>query len=74
MCCSLSSSSAEKVIKFPLMPMIAGLVVVFLTALLAVFSRWSRITKVTYTKTHGHLSQGLTLAQYKLNPLMLCVS
>ncbi|XP_035482973.2 transmembrane and immunoglobulin domain-containing protein 1 [Scophthalmus maximus] len=35
----------EKVIKFPLMPMIAGLVVVFLTGLLAVFSRWSRITK-----------------------------
>ncbi|KAF7206556.1 transmembrane and immunoglobulin domain-containing protein 1 [Nothobranchius furzeri] len=35
----------EKTIKFPLMPTIAGLVVVFLTALLAVVSRWKKITK-----------------------------
>ncbi|KAG7217257.1 hypothetical protein INR49_027801 [Caranx melampygus] len=35
----------EKTMKFPLMPMIAGLVVVSLTAILAVFSRWDKITK-----------------------------
>lgn len=35
----------EKTFKFPLMPMIAGLVVVGLTALLAVLSRWKKITK-----------------------------
>ncbi|XP_060910887.1 transmembrane and immunoglobulin domain-containing protein 1 [Labrus mixtus] len=35
----------EKTIKFPLMPLIAGLVVVFLTALLAVASRWKNIRK-----------------------------
>ncbi|XP_045896125.1 transmembrane and immunoglobulin domain-containing protein 1 [Micropterus dolomieu] len=35
----------EKTMKFPLMPMIAGLVVVCLTALLAVVSRWDKITK-----------------------------
>ncbi|XP_041864459.1 transmembrane and immunoglobulin domain-containing protein 1 [Melanotaenia boesemani] len=35
----------EKTIKFPLMPMIAGLVVVGLTAILAVASRWKKITK-----------------------------
>lgn len=33
----------DKTVKFPLMPIIAGLVVVFLTALLAVASRWSKI-------------------------------
>ncbi|KAM4726249.1 transmembrane and immunoglobulin domain-containing protein 1 [Anableps anableps] len=33
----------EKTMKFPLMPMIAGLVVVFLTAILAIVSRWSKI-------------------------------
>ncbi|KAM9846398.1 transmembrane and immunoglobulin domain-containing protein 1 [Aulostomus maculatus] len=38
-------SVMEKTIKFPLMPMIAGLVVVFLTTLLAIFSRWERIVK-----------------------------
>ncbi|CAK6953883.1 transmembrane and immunoglobulin domain-containing protein 1 [Scomber scombrus] len=35
----------EKTMKFPLMPMIAGIVVVCLTALLAVVARWDRITK-----------------------------
>ncbi|XP_022618303.1 transmembrane and immunoglobulin domain-containing protein 1 [Seriola dumerili] len=35
----------EKTMKFPLMPMIAGLVVVIFTVLLAVVSRWSKITK-----------------------------
>ncbi|XP_074528997.1 transmembrane and immunoglobulin domain-containing protein 1 isoform X2 [Halichoeres trimaculatus] len=33
----------DKTIKFPLMPIIAGLVVVFLTALLAIASRWKKI-------------------------------
>uniref|UniRef100_A0A3Q3XBL2 Ig-like domain-containing protein n=1 Tax=Mola mola TaxID=94237 RepID=A0A3Q3XBL2_MOLML len=37
-----------KTIKFPLMPMIAGLVVVGLTALLAVLARWQRIMRVTH--------------------------
>ncbi|XP_020508625.1 transmembrane and immunoglobulin domain-containing protein 1 [Labrus bergylta] len=35
----------ERTIKFPLMPLIAGLVVVFLTTLLAVASRWKNIRK-----------------------------
>ncbi|XP_077596273.1 transmembrane and immunoglobulin domain-containing protein 1 isoform X2 [Stigmatopora nigra] len=35
----------EKTLKFPLLPMIAGLVVLFLTVLLAIFARWERITK-----------------------------
>ncbi|XP_078122507.1 transmembrane and immunoglobulin domain-containing protein 1 [Sander vitreus] len=35
----------EKTFKVPLMPMIAGLVVVCLTALLAIASRWNKITK-----------------------------
>ncbi|KAG7515854.1 hypothetical protein JOB18_017346 [Solea senegalensis] len=35
----------EKTIKFPLMPMIAGLVVVCLTTILAVLSRWHKIVK-----------------------------
>uniref|UniRef100_A0A3B5AYB9 Transmembrane and immunoglobulin domain containing 1 n=1 Tax=Stegastes partitus TaxID=144197 RepID=A0A3B5AYB9_9TELE len=38
----------DKTIKFPLMPMIAGIVVVFLTALLAFVSRWRTIVKVTH--------------------------
>ncbi|XP_053297496.1 transmembrane and immunoglobulin domain-containing protein 1 [Pleuronectes platessa] len=33
----------DKVMKFPLMPIIAGVVVVCLTAILAVISRWSKI-------------------------------
>lgn len=41
------SSSAEKTKKFPLIPMIAGLVVVFLTTLLAIVSRWKKIIQVT---------------------------
>lgn len=41
------SSSADKTKKFPLMPMIAGLVVVFLTTLLAIVSRWKKIARVT---------------------------
>uniref|UniRef100_A0A3Q4BV64 Ig-like domain-containing protein n=1 Tax=Mola mola TaxID=94237 RepID=A0A3Q4BV64_MOLML len=36
----------DKTIKFPLMPMIAGLVVVGLTALLAVLARWQRIMRL----------------------------
>ncbi|XP_044077774.1 transmembrane and immunoglobulin domain-containing protein 1 [Siniperca chuatsi] len=35
----------EKTMKFPLLPMLAGLVVVCLTALLAVIARWDKITK-----------------------------
>ncbi|KAM6907528.1 transmembrane and immunoglobulin domain-containing protein 1 [Xenentodon cancila] len=35
----------EKTMKFPLMPMIAGLVVVFFTSLFAIVSRWKKITK-----------------------------
>ncbi|KAK5858504.1 hypothetical protein PBY51_002638 [Eleginops maclovinus] len=35
----------EKTLKIPLMPFVAGLVVVFFTALLAFASRWSRIRK-----------------------------
>ncbi|XP_029924998.1 transmembrane and immunoglobulin domain-containing protein 1 [Myripristis murdjan] len=35
----------DKTLKFPLMPMVAGLVVVACTALLAVASRWKRIAK-----------------------------
>ncbi|XP_037543923.1 transmembrane and immunoglobulin domain-containing protein 1 [Nematolebias whitei] len=35
----------EKTKKFPLMPMIAGLVVVFLTTLLAIVSRWKKIAQ-----------------------------
>ncbi|XP_077361675.1 transmembrane and immunoglobulin domain-containing protein 1 [Festucalex cinctus] len=35
----------EKTVKFPLMPIIAGVVVVCLTALLAIVSRWKRIVK-----------------------------
>ncbi|XP_040908151.1 transmembrane and immunoglobulin domain-containing protein 1 [Toxotes jaculatrix] len=42
---SFQVTVTEKTMKFPLIPMIAGLVVVCLTALLAVFSRWRRITK-----------------------------
>uniref|UniRef100_A0A673A8K3 Transmembrane and immunoglobulin domain containing 1 n=1 Tax=Sphaeramia orbicularis TaxID=375764 RepID=A0A673A8K3_9TELE len=37
-----------KTMKFPLMPMIAGLVVVCLTTLLAIVSRWKKITKVQW--------------------------
>ncbi|XP_019941739.2 transmembrane and immunoglobulin domain-containing protein 1 isoform X2 [Paralichthys olivaceus] len=40
-----SVTVTDKVIKFPLMPIIAGVVVVCLTAILAVASRWSKITK-----------------------------
>lgn len=39
----------DKTMKFPLGPMIAGLVVVALTALLAVVSRWRKIVKVMHT-------------------------
>ncbi|XP_049598886.1 transmembrane and immunoglobulin domain-containing protein 1 isoform X1 [Syngnathus scovelli] len=35
----------EKTVKFPLMPIIAGVVVVSLTAILAIVSRWERIIK-----------------------------
>ncbi|XP_013858660.1 transmembrane and immunoglobulin domain-containing protein 1 isoform X2 [Austrofundulus limnaeus] len=35
----------EKTLKFPLMPLIAGVVVVFVTTLLAVVSRWKKIIK-----------------------------
>lgn len=35
----------DKTMKFPLIPIIAGLVVVFLTAILAVASRWKKIVK-----------------------------
>ncbi|XP_068457553.1 transmembrane and immunoglobulin domain-containing protein 1 [Clinocottus analis] len=40
-----SVTVTENTFKFPLMPMVAGLVVVCLTVLLAVFSRWKRIKK-----------------------------
>ncbi|CAG5873715.1 unnamed protein product [Menidia menidia] len=35
----------EKTVKFPVMPIIAGVVVVCATSLLAIVSRWSKITK-----------------------------
>ncbi|XP_047462105.1 transmembrane and immunoglobulin domain-containing protein 1 [Mugil cephalus] len=38
-------SVTDKTIKFPLMPMIAGIVVVCLTALLAIVARWKKIAK-----------------------------
>uniref|UniRef100_A0A4W4GWL0 Transmembrane and immunoglobulin domain containing 1 n=1 Tax=Electrophorus electricus TaxID=8005 RepID=A0A4W4GWL0_ELEEL len=38
----------DKVMKFPLEPTIAGIVVVFLTVLLAIISRWQKITKVLH--------------------------
>ncbi|CAJ1063944.1 hypothetical protein L3Q82_022261 [Xyrichtys novacula] len=41
----------EKTIKFPLMPIIAGVVVVVLTALLAVASRWKKIAKVNMSSS-----------------------
>ncbi|XP_074466251.1 transmembrane and immunoglobulin domain-containing protein 1 isoform X2 [Sebastes fasciatus] len=40
-----SVTVTEKTLKFPLMPMIAGLVVVCLTVILALASRWNKITK-----------------------------
>ncbi|XP_034406365.1 transmembrane and immunoglobulin domain-containing protein 1 [Cyclopterus lumpus] len=40
-----SVTVTETTFKFPLMPMVAGVVVVCLTSLLAVVSRWNRITK-----------------------------
>lgn len=43
--------SVEKTMKFPLIPIIAGLVVVFLTLLLAFASRWKKIAKVTHGTT-----------------------
>lgn len=70
---SPSSSSVEKTMKFPLLPFIAGVVVVCLTTLLAVVSRWSKIMKVTY-KVHMCMTQGLTLTNHKLNPLMIYIS
>lgn len=42
------SSFVDKIFKFPLYPMITGLVVVFLTIVLAVVARWQRIVKVTH--------------------------
>lgn len=43
--------STEKTLKFPLMPLVAGLVVVACTTLLAIMSRWKKIAKV---HTHKH--------------------
>ncbi|XP_034540034.1 transmembrane and immunoglobulin domain-containing protein 1-like [Notolabrus celidotus] len=40
-----SVTATERTIKFPMMPIIAGVVVVFLTALLAVASRWRKIAQ-----------------------------
>lgn len=42
------SSFVDKIFTFPLYPMIAGLVVVFLTIVLAVVARWRRIVKVAH--------------------------
>ncbi|KAK5613375.1 hypothetical protein CRENBAI_022820 [Crenichthys baileyi] len=42
---SFQLTVTEKTLKFPLMPMIAGLVVVGLTALLAIISRWRKIAR-----------------------------
>ncbi|XP_023147221.2 transmembrane and immunoglobulin domain-containing protein 1 isoform X1 [Amphiprion ocellaris] len=38
-------TAADKTMKFPLMPMIAAIVVVILTAILAIVSRWRKIAK-----------------------------
>lgn len=43
------SSFVDRTFKFPLFPMIAGLVVVFLTVVLAVIARWQRILMVTHS-------------------------
>lgn len=51
-----SSTSSDKTLKFPMMPIIAGSVVVFLTLVLAIASRWKRIAKVMH-KTHKHIQQ-----------------
>lgn len=52
------SSFLDKTFKFPLFPMITGLVVVFLTAVLAIVARWQRIVKVTHNTLNA---QRLTL-------------
>ncbi|KAI3373671.1 hypothetical protein L3Q82_022261 [Scortum barcoo] len=44
---TFSVTVTDKTLKFPLMPTIAGLVVVLLTALLAIVSRWDKITKLS---------------------------
>ncbi len=59
--------------KFPLIPIIAGVVVVFLTAVLAVVSRWNKITKVKQ-RTCVNAGHRLTLTLCKLNLLMLYFS
>lgn len=71
---SLSLASVDKTIKFPLMPMIAAIVIVVLTLILAVLSRWKRIMKVTYEKQ----TTGLVLTHHRakaltpLFPLLQC--
>lgn len=70
---SSSSAFVEKTMKFPLMPMIAGLVVVGLTALLAVIARWQKIVKVKH-KTYIYTDQRLTVIRYKMNLLILSFS
>lgn len=47
-----SSLSVEKTLKLPLYPIIAGVVVVCLTGLLAVVSRWTKISKVKKCNTY----------------------
>uniref|UniRef100_A0A3B5MHE6 Ig-like domain-containing protein n=1 Tax=Xiphophorus couchianus TaxID=32473 RepID=A0A3B5MHE6_9TELE len=54
----------DKTLKFPLMPMIAGLVVVGLTALLAIVSRWRIIARVTHAKQTQTLL--IRILQHKL--------
>lgn len=63
----------DTTMKFPLMPIIAGAVVVCLTALLAVVSRWEKITKVPH-EIHVHTAPRLTLTHDELNLLMLYFS
>lgn len=53
---SLSFPSVDKTLKFPLMPMIAAIVIVSLTLLLAIFARWRIIMRVTY-ETRRHRQQ-----------------
>lgn len=60
-------ASVDKTIKFPLMPMIAAIVIVALTLFLAVLSRWRRIMRVT---CETHLHRQMVRAHHRVNPLM----
>ena len=62
------SSFVDKIFKFPLFPMVAGLVVLFLTVVLAVIGRCRRIRKVNHNTVKA---QRLDLDSPKRTQLML---